>query len=139
MLLKVSHQELQSINMFDDYVFDSSKLNTKNINYFKKILQLCEKKKMRIIVVTCPIPMASYLKIKNPGAIDNYFKKLFAKYHVEYYNYLNRASVGFNSDSMYFSDFHHLNNMGATIMSKIISAIINRTGNYKLPICDGKM
>jgi hypothetical protein len=124
--LRIKQKELTEKNKFDGYVFDSSKINETNIKYFKKIIDLCKQKNIRIIIFTCPVPPVSYKKIRNPNDIDAYFKKLVKYYGVEYYNYLNPGLLGLNQDTIYFSDYTHLNNLGAEIVSNRISNIINR-------------
>ena len=122
---KVTQKELKEITMFDDYEFDSSNIVGINIKYFEKTIELCKQYNMRIIMFTCPVPIASYKKIKNPNDLYIYFKNLSDKYHIEYYNYLNPKSVGLNLDTAYFSDYHHLNKFGSEIISKKVSQIIN--------------
>lgn len=114
---------LQSNNTFKNIA--QFKVNPLQIKYFNRIVNLCKAKKIKLILVTVPIPPSSLAMVKNYTGIHNYFYTLAKKYKLKYYdyNYLNRKLKLLTDKD--FKDSDHINNYGVKILDKHFSKYIS--------------
>ena len=117
----VSERKLQQ-NEFVNYEFSESSIEPASISFLDKLLTLCEKKGIRVIWVSTPIPEICLNGIKNPEEIDTYFNELSDSRNIPYLNYNSpdlRQLAEF-ADLEDFSDDDHLNTAGAIKLSASI-------------------
>ncbi len=92
--------------------------SSSQLKYLNKIIELCNKKGIRLKFVTAPVANVSIGYIKNYDYIHNYIEDIANKNGIKYldYNILNKDGTFFNNDN--FRDDAHLNNSGAEIADK---------------------
>ncbi len=119
--------------VYCDYVMDDEVINDtkktfsgdgkkyefseKQIEYLKKIVDLCNKNDIRLLFVTAPISPAAYGNFDNYNNMFEKFSELANSLNVDYidYNILNEK-VNFVTNSN-FRDSSHLNHSGVEIIS----------------------
>lgn len=113
-----SHSELTTHNKFLGY--GSLKWSKRKLAYDRKILELCLKKGIKVLMVTAPFPPSSIKLIKNYPALHSVYARLSEQYGVKYidYNLLNpNGSVFTDAD---FKDSDHLNSTGVGILDGLM-------------------
>lgn len=87
------------------------------ITYINKIVELCNDKKINLILLSTPLNYRYKNKIpqKNIFFFDKEINTLTHAHHVSFWDYSS-----YKMEDKYFEDPNHLNTNGATIFSKII-------------------
>lgn len=108
------------------YQWDQDLIIQNNIEYLKKITNLCKSENIDIIWVTAPIPVYSIIEMDNYADVHNYFDALAKKCNTEYYdfNYCYREILERN-DNLYFYDSSHMNKTYADIFSTVVCELLN--------------
>ncbi len=104
--------------------FDTNNLEKDVVHYFKKIVQFCKKKGIRLVCVTSPITPAT-LNYGDYKTVHNYFDKLCKEQGVEYYdfNYVKDSILHF--DNTDFVDYDgHMKGRLAEPFSVILAKVI---------------
>ena len=99
--------------------------NSKNMEYFSKIIQLCEAYQCKLILMTPPA--SSYyvnnLDVNQWNRITQMCDSIDTRYdHVRYLNFIHDTSF----TDVTFADGDHLNHKGAKILSQKLNQIIKR-------------
>lgn len=99
-------------------------MNSKYVEYFYKIIDLCREKDIELIFVTSPSPKGSLLEVGNYEEINKYFTDIAKKENIDYYDLnLLRQEIMNLPDNMYY-DTTHVNGKGANIVSDVFSRIL---------------
>ncbi len=112
----------------NDKIKRNSNILKVQLNYFEKILDLCEKENITVFLVIPPtrnVELSSYTN-KDIENIDKIFKNKQDK-KVYYLNYSTNKSFNIND----YQDVTHLNIEGADKFTKILSKDINKIINLK--------
>ena len=107
----------------------------KEINYLKKITDLCKKKNIDIIWITAPVPVYSMIAMENYNEVHDYFDALAQKWEVEYYDFnYCRKDILERNDYLYFYDSGHMNKIYAEQFSNAVCQMLKRRngGGYKV-------
>ncbi|NFL94679.1 hypothetical protein FDB77_17225, partial [Clostridium botulinum] len=96
---------------------DLNDIKYKNIEYFKKVIDLCRKNNAEIIFLHTPIPTHSIFNEKNYFKLDKEINRVCGENGVEYYNYNLIKPELFKSKTEYFEDSWHLNSIGSEVFS----------------------
>lgn len=106
--------------------WDETLVIDKNIEYLKKITELCEEKGIEIIWITAPIQIGSMIELGNYEEIHNYFSNLANEYNVKYYDF-NYAKNTFlpRDDNKYYYDPTHMNGEYSKLFSKAVCSLLN--------------
>ncbi|MBN1069066.1 hypothetical protein DVW02_13880 [Clostridium botulinum] len=97
---------------------DLSKINENNVEYFKKIVDLCKENNAGLILVHFPLPTYRIFNEKNYFKFDEEIYRIAKENGIEYYNYNLIKPELFKSKTEYFQDYAHLNATGSEIFSK---------------------
>ncbi|NFS10789.1 hypothetical protein FDE77_05715 [Clostridium botulinum] len=97
---------------------DLKDIQYKNIEYFKKIINLCKENNAEVIFLQTPIPTHSIFNEKNYFKFDEEINRLAKENGVDYYNYNLIKPNLFKSKIEYFLDYAHLNAAGSEIFCK---------------------
>lgn len=104
-------------------------IQEKNVEYLKKIAELCKENNCKLILLTPPSPVFEVLRIKNYFEFDNEIAKIAKDLNIEYYNYNLIKPQLFTLKGDYFSDSEHLNSDGADVFSKSLAAFLKLRQN----------
>jgi hypothetical protein len=104
-------------------------IQEKNVEYLRKIAELCKLNNSRLILLYTPIPAFSVLRVKNYFDFNNEISKIAKDLNVEYYNYNLIKPDLFKSQGDYFSDHIHLNSKGAEVFSNSLAAFLKLREN----------
>ena len=92
-------------------------LSTKSLKYFEKIIDLLEKRNIKIVLISTPLHPK--LSAKVPKKTYMFFNTLKSEYSIKK-NILVLDYSNYNMKDKYFGDFHHLNKKGAILFSNEI-------------------
>ncbi|WP_297429465.1 lipolytic protein G-D-S-L family [Clostridium sp.] len=98
-----------------------SDIQEKNVEYLKKISELCKANNCKLILLIPPAPVFQVLRVKNYFAFDNEIAKISKDLNIEYYDYNLIKPELFKSRENYFSDGEHLNSQGADAFSESLA------------------
>lgn len=101
-----------------------SDIQEKDVEYLKKINELCKTNNCELILLNTPAPAFSILGTKNYFEFDNEIAKISKELNIEYYNYNLIKPDLFKSQGDYFSDHEHLNGKGAEAFSKSLATFL---------------
>ncbi len=101
-----------------------SNIQEKNVEYLKKISELCKTNNCELILVNTPTPAFSVLGTKNYFEFNNEMAKISKELNIEYYNYNLIKPDIFKIQGDYFSDHVHLNGKGAEVFSKSLATFL---------------
>lgn len=119
----VSQAALERPNSFTNYLFDESKLVARHVKNLESIISTCKAKGVKLILVTSPLPQYTFDQIQNYNDIHNYFQGYADHNQISYIDFnLQELSL---IDTIHFSDVHHLNDKGATIVTKSLATQLN--------------
>lgn len=108
---------------------DTDKINPKNIEYFKKIADLCKKNNCKLILVQFPVPVYEILREKNYFKFDEKISEYAKEQDVPYYNFNLLKPDIFKTDISDFHDRFHLNDKGAEKFSNFLADFLNKRNN----------
>lgn len=97
---------------------DLSKIKESNVEYFKKIVDLCKENDSELILVHFPLPTYRIFNENNYFKFDEEIYSIAKENGIEYYNYNLTKPELFKSKTEYFQDYAHLNANGAEVFSK---------------------
>lgn len=98
-----------------------SDIQKTDVEYLKKISDLCKANNCKLILLTPPAPVYQVLRVKNYFDFDNQIAKIAKNLNIEYYDYNLIKPELFNSKEDYFSDGEHLNSKGAEAFSESLA------------------
>jgi hypothetical protein len=132
--IKVDSNDPQETVNYDNLKIPYSNINIndvqeKNVEYLKKISELCKANNCELILLDAPFPTFQVLKVKNYFEFDNEVTKIAKDLNIEYYNYNLIKPQLFKLDGDYFSDNEHLNSSGAEAFSKSLAAFLKLRQN----------
>lgn len=125
----------KDLEIADPYEWNESWIREENIEYLKKITDLCVSKNIEIIWVTAPVAMYGIIEMDNYEETHNYFETLAQKCAIEYYDFnYCRKEILERNDYLYFYDSSHMNGIYAEKFSNIICQMLRerekKTLNY---------
>lgn len=132
--IKVETNDSSGILNYDNLKisYDSRGINDiqeKNIEYLKKISELCKINNCKLILLNPPTPMFEVLRIKNYFEFDNEIEKIAKDLGIEYYNYNLIKPELFMLQGDYFADKEHLNSTGQEVFSKSLANFLKLRQN----------
>ncbi|RKD21937.1 hypothetical protein [Caminicella sporogenes] len=118
----VSIEKLNQKNQFNNY--NGYSINEKRFHYFEKVITLCKKNDIELILVTTPLPFNSIKKIYDYEEIHKIFAQKAKEEGIDYldYNLIDRDQLNFKDQ--FFKDDNHLNFEGAKLISNHLSKYI---------------
>lgn len=108
----------------------STAIVQENLEYLEKILELCTKKDIDVIIISTPHTESSLLRYRSLDDINDTFTAISDKWDFPYYNfnlYRGRHAI-FQDDTDYYDD-SHLSTSGAEEMSVLLSETITAHKN----------
>jgi hypothetical protein len=96
--------------------------NEKQLLAFKEIIDIINKKRMKMILVFAPVTNKLYSSYLN----NNYVDSLMQSYQLDYYNFNNLITL---NDSIDFYDAHHLNQNGVNKFNIKLTEILFKNIN----------
>lgn len=99
-------------------------IQEENVEYLKKISELCKENNCKLILLIPPAPVFQVLKVKNYFEFDNEIAKIAKNLNIEYYDYNLIKPELFKSKEDYFSDGEHLNSQGAEAFSESLAKFL---------------
>lgn len=107
-----------------DSRYNLKRVSPIKIEYFQKIVSLCEEKGIRLFLVTPPWSIMNIYQAENYQDLTDYFKETAAEYDLSYVNlnYL-RGREEWLGDQMMF-DSGHVNGEGAELVSEKYAQIL---------------
>jgi len=123
-------EKLTYHNQFDAFQTKRTAITEMNLNYLKKIKDLCASEHIPLIFATAPMPEISVKKIKNYTGFYQLFFKLAEAWNIPYIDYnINRIET--LSDTDHFYDDDHLNAAGAQVFSAAVTKELQNILNPK--------
>ena len=115
-------------------VLNTASLDTtikkENLEYFEKIMNLCKKNDIKVVLIVTPVIEKMILKYINMDEIFSQYRELGIKYNCEYYDFnLDKKRADLYSEENSFFDGAHMSDEGAEIFSKRLSEIITKVKN----------
>lgn len=104
-------------------------IQKKDVEYLKKISELCKANNCELILLSPPYPTFQVLRIKNYFEFENEIAKIAKDLNIEYYNYNLIKPELFKLKGEYFSDISHFNNNGAEVFSKSLANFLKLRQN----------
>ncbi len=126
---RTDHLKKHDINFGTIYFKDSIKkefktspqilsINELDKKYFEKIVDLCNKEKIKLILVTTPLLEDIYKFKENSLLSFEYIKNFSLQNNLEYINY---SELGDFNDTTYFKDYTHTTEFGTNYYTKLLS------------------
>jgi len=106
-----------------------NEIQEKNVEYLKRISELCKANNCELILLNPPSPAFQVLKIKNYFEFDNEMAKIAKNLNIEYYNYNLIKPQLFKIKGDYFCDTLHFNSNGEEAFSKSLAAFLKLRQN----------
>jgi hypothetical protein len=121
-----------AINNFPPiYSFKNTSVTIEYIEYHLNLInELCKKNNVKLICVRAPYP-PTRLKISEPDSFNSYFKDYSNRNNISFYDFNYQTSNKYNDSD--FTDFHHMNYLGANKVSKELAKILLNARTQKLP------
>ena len=98
-----------------------SDIQKTDVEYLKKISDLCKANNCKLILLTPPAPVYQVLRVKNYFDFNKEITKIAKNLNIEYYDYNLIKPELFKSKEDYFSDGEHLNSKGAEAFSESLA------------------
>ncbi len=92
---------------------DLNQIKSKNVEYFKMIVNLCKENNAELILIQTPLPTHRMFKEKNYFKFSEKIGEIAKEQGIDYYDYNLIKPEIFKSKSEYFIDEYHLNSNGA--------------------------
>ena len=108
-----------------DQSYDVSKMNTDSLRYFNKIIELCNKKNIRLSVIHSPMTLNRMKSLKNYNELYLTVKSACESFNINYYDYNYPSKI---IDLDYTSDFKdntHLNYYGSCKFMKHLCRVLS--------------
>lgn len=106
-----------------------SDIQKMDVDYLKKISDLCKANNCKLILLTTPAPVYQVLRVKNYFDFNNEIAKIAKNLNIEYYDYNLIKPELFKSKEDYFSDAEHLNSNGAEAFSESLANFLKLRQN----------
>lgn len=98
-----------------------------NLKYLDKIMKLCKKNNIRVILVVTPVTEEMILTYDNMDELFSKYVDLAKKYECEYYDFnLDKKRAQLYSEKTSFFDVTHMSDEGADIFTNRLGEIINK-------------
>jgi hypothetical protein len=118
-----------NMGMIHTFQWSNENLYPQSFKYFDKVMKLCKKNNIKVVLVTAPIPIPSMISIGNYEEVNTFFTDLAKKYKLDYFDFnLVRPEIFKRPDS-FFEDDTHLNGKGANEFSKMFAAFLQDYNN----------
>lgn len=109
-----------------------TKIKEESLNYFDKIIKLCKRNNIRVILVVTPVTEKMILEYNNLDDIFFQYIALAKKYNCEYYDFnLDKNRVKLYSEETSFYDNTHMSDSGAEVFSNRLTEIIKKVDEKK--------
>lgn len=109
-----------------------TKIKEESLNYFDKIIKLCKKNDIRVILVVTPVTENLILEYNNLDDIFSQYIDLAKEYNCEYYDFnLDKNRVKLYSEETSFYDNTHMSDSGAEVFSNRLTEIIKKVDEKK--------
>ena len=93
-------------------------IDTNKVNALKSIINICQQKNVRLVIVNSPIYHQDAEFIKNTLPVTSQIQDIFKSEKITYFDFSNDSL--FNQNMSWFGDQQHLNGIGANIFSQKI-------------------
>lgn len=102
------------------------KWNKKQLEYFRKTIELCKENNIKVLMVTAPMPGPTINLLKEYDNSNKYLKDIAGQLKVDYidYNIENKKTGMFTNDMFY--DSNHLNIKGTELLDKKLAPVIKK-------------
>jgi len=118
------NQDLKKIyhtRSFEETVYEP------NVEYLNKIIALCKKKNVQLILVTTPLSKVTVCRYDNLDTFKEWYENVANENGLQYYDFnLIRDKEEKLPDSSAFSDKFHLGNKGAGTFTKMFTDVLNK-------------
>ena len=124
--------EIMQQNHWDEY----GEFNTDTVEILLDLIQLCNNKDIRLVIVVPPHPRFDIVDCI--PSYYNYYTELsqiLSCYDVEFYDFNLVTSEYFTFEPQYFSDFEHLNTLGATEFSRMLAKFLQQAKENDTSSC----
>lgn len=109
-----------------------TKIKEESLNYFDKIIKLCKRNNIRVILVVTPVTEKMILEYNNLDDIFSQYIDLAKEYNCEYYDFnLDKNRVKLYSEETSFYDNTHMSDSGAEVFSNRLTEIIKKVDEKK--------
>ena len=109
-----------------------TKIKEESLNYFDKIIKLCKRNNIRVILVVTPVTEKLILEYNNLDDIFSQYIDLAKEYNCEYYDFnLDKNRVKLYSEETSFYDNTHMSDSGAEVFSNRLTEIIKKVDEKK--------
>lgn len=104
-----------------------TKIKEESLNYFDKIIKLCKRNNIRVILVVTPVTEKMILEYNNLDDIFSQYIDLAKEYNCEYYDFnLDKNRMKLYSEETSFYDNTHMSDSGAEVFSNRLTEIIKK-------------
>lgn len=108
------------------------KIKEESLNYFDKIIKMCENNDIRVVLIVTPITERMIVQYDNFDDLFSQYMDLAQKYNCEYYDFnLDKKRKELYSEETSFYDITHMSDSGAEIFSNRLSEIIKAVNEGK--------
>lgn len=116
-------EELTTKNRFSNSKMD---LNGKRVDYLMRIINLCKKHDIPLVLVSTPLPQESVALIQDYPSIHNYFADIAQDEGLYYLDYSVISPDHLTFEQSHFQDDHHLNLWGSELFSSHLAGLIDQ-------------
>lgn len=102
------------------------KMDNKQIEYFKKSIELCQSNDIKILLVTAPLPKPTMDLIKYYNEAHNVFMEIADNLGVPYIDYNKQNIENYIFKNNQFYDSNHLNIQGTEALNKLLTPEIEK-------------
>lgn len=96
-----------------------------NLEYLEKILELCQERQVKVIIVATPLADGAILSYDKLDTIHQFYTQISEKWGCEYYNFsLYKGKSELFKDEDSFFDRNHLSAAGAEAFTRVLSGVI---------------
>lgn len=118
--------DVSKLKMGEPKLFTKQDVKQGNMDYLKRLIDLCKKEEIEFIAVSTPVPEAQ-LEVYGENYDDawEYFAGFFEKQDVRYLNFNTEYYDFFSHNLIHFTDFDgHMNSEGAKDFSEILGYLL---------------
>lgn len=102
-----------------------SEIQPSNVEYFKKIVELCKSNNSELVLMQMPLPTYRIFEEVNYFKFSEKISEIAEQEGIEFYDYNLIKPELFKSETSYFQDYAHLNGKGAEVFSKSLAEFLN--------------